>query len=77
MAANIQAADIKKEIAALQQMTVKELRRRHVELFGEENRSANRQYLFRRIAWRLQALADWRKQRWIWKKLTDARGSGP
>lgn len=52
------AADIQKEIAALRQMTVKELRRWHVELFGEENRSANRQYLFRRIAWRLQALAE-------------------
>ncbi len=50
--------EAQKEIAALRKMTVKELRRRHVELFGEENRSANRQYLFRRIAWRLQALAE-------------------
>ncbi len=50
--------DVQKEIAALRKMTVKELRRRHVELFGEENRSANRQYLFRRIAWRLQALVE-------------------
>ena len=57
MAANDMAVDIQKEIAALRQMTVHELRRRHVELFGEENRSANRQYLFHRIAWRLQALA--------------------
>jgi hypothetical protein len=39
-------------------MTVKELRRRHVELFGEENHAGNRQYLFRRIAWRIQALAE-------------------
>lgn len=52
------AADIQKEIAALPQLTVHELRRRHVELFGEENRSANRQYLFRWIVWRLQALAE-------------------
>ena len=44
------AADTQKEIAALRQMTVKELRRRHIELFGEENRSSNRQYLFCRIA---------------------------
>ena len=50
--------DVQKEIAALRRMTVKELRKRHVELFGEENRSANRQYLFRRIAWRLQALVE-------------------
>lgn len=52
------ATDIQEEIAALRQMTVKEPRQRHLELFGEENRSANRQYPFRRIAWRLQALAE-------------------
>jgi hypothetical protein len=58
MAASINAADIQKEIDALRRMTVNELRRRHVELFGEENHAGNRQYLFRRIAWRLQALAE-------------------
>ena len=50
--------DLRKQIAALQKMTAGELRQRHQELFGEENRSSNRQYLFRRIAWRLQALAE-------------------
>lgn len=50
--------NIKKEIAALQKMNVSELRQRHIELFGEPNRSGNRQYLFRRIAWRLQARAE-------------------
>ena len=50
--------DIHKEIAALRRMGVAELRRRHVELFAEENHSGNRQYLFRRIAWRIQALAE-------------------
>lgn len=50
--------DLRRQIAAIEKMTVKELRQRHVELFGEENRSSNRQYLFRRIAWRLQALAE-------------------
>lgn len=58
MTESYMAADIQKEIAALPQLTVHELRRRHVELFGEENRSANRQYLFRWIVWRLQALAE-------------------
>jgi hypothetical protein len=52
------AANIQNEIAALRQMMVYELRRQHVELFGEQNRSANRQYLFRRIAWRIQSLAE-------------------
>jgi len=57
-ATNINAADLPREIEALRRMTVRDLRRRHVELFGEENRASNRQYLFRRIAWRLQALAE-------------------
>jgi hypothetical protein len=51
-------ANLSKQIAALRQMTVGQLRRRHLELFGEQNRSLNRRYLFRRIAWRLQALAE-------------------
>ena len=34
------------------------LKTKYRELFGEESRSSNKQYLFRRIAWRLQALAD-------------------
>lgn len=51
-------AEIRKQIAALRKMTVRELREQHLALFGEENRSGNRQYLFRRIAWRLQALAE-------------------
>lgn len=50
--------NVKKRIAALRRMTVKELRQRHVELFGEPTRSANRQWLFRRMAWRVQALAE-------------------
>ena len=34
--ANINTADLAEEIAALRRLTVKDLRRRHVELFGEE-----------------------------------------
>lgn len=51
-------ADVRIEIAALRRMTVKELRQRHLELFNEETRSGNRQWLFRRLAWRVQALAE-------------------
>jgi hypothetical protein len=58
MTANVDTTDIQQEIAALRRMTVKDLRKRHLELFGEDNRSGNRRYLFRRIAWRLQALAE-------------------
>ena len=49
---------IEQEIAALKRMTVGELRRRYEALFGEPCRSFNRQHLFRRCAWRVQALAE-------------------
>ena len=52
------ALDIDREIAALRQMTVRQLRSRHQELFGESPRSAHKQHLVRRIAWRIQALAE-------------------
>src|SRR5205814_9739208 len=34
------------------------LKRRYEEVFGEASRSTNKQFLFRRIAWRLQANAE-------------------
>lgn len=49
---------IEQQIAVLSRMTVGQLRNRYVEVFGEESRSNNRQFLFRRIAWRIQALAE-------------------
>jgi hypothetical protein len=48
--------DTKAEIAALRNMTVGQLRQRHEELFQEPTRSSNRQWLFRRLAWRIQSL---------------------
>ena len=39
-------------------MTVGKLQGRFVEVFGEPVRSQHRQYLIRRIAWRLQANAE-------------------
>jgi len=50
--------DMQKELAALCQMTTGELARRYAELFGETTRSRNRAYLVRKIAWKLQALAE-------------------
>lgn len=50
--------NMKKELAALEQMTVGQLQERYVEVFGEPVRSRHRQYLIRRIAWRLQANAE-------------------
>jgi hypothetical protein len=46
------------EIARLQPLTAAELRGKYQELFGESPRSRHKAYLVRRIAWRLQALAE-------------------
>jgi hypothetical protein len=46
------------EVAALRRLTAKELRLRFAELFGQATRTGNKTWLIRRIAWRLQALAE-------------------
>ena len=46
------------EIKALQEMTVSELRDRYREVFGEESRSHHKDWLWKRIAWRIQELAE-------------------
>jgi hypothetical protein len=50
--------EIHQEIEALRKQKTKALKARHLELFGEPSRSSNHAHLFRRIAWRLQALSD-------------------
>jgi len=50
--------DIAKELAALESMSVGQLHERYADVFGEPARSRHRQYLIRRIAWRLQANAE-------------------
>jgi hypothetical protein len=47
-----------KKIQGLTRMTVRELRDKHVEIFGEESRSYHKEFLRKRIAWRIQALAE-------------------
>jgi len=49
---------MRKEIDELSRMTVGQLRQKYLEAFGEESRSNHKQFLFRRIAWRIQALAE-------------------
>jgi hypothetical protein len=46
------------ELAALQRLTVQELRAKFAEVFGEATPAHNKTWLIRRIAWRLQALAE-------------------
>jgi hypothetical protein len=50
--------DLDQAIAALQRLTVTQLRERYLESFGEPTRSCNRDFLFKRLAWRLQSLAE-------------------
>jgi len=50
--------NVAKEVTALRQFTLPELRARYAELFGEVMRAGNRVTLVRRIIWRLQALAE-------------------
>ncbi len=50
--------NIGKEVAALKRMTVNELRGRYAAVFGEPTNTANKTWLLKRIAWRLQALAE-------------------
>jgi hypothetical protein len=49
--------EIQKEIGELGRMPVRQLRQKYLEVFGEESRSNHKQFLFRRIAWRIQANA--------------------
>ena len=50
--------NIVNEVATLQRMTIGQLRQRFAELFGEATPASNRAWLVKRIAWRLQALAE-------------------
>jgi hypothetical protein len=45
-------------IEQLRSLNVIALRKKYQHLFGDRSRSSNKQYLFRRIAWRLQANAE-------------------
>jgi len=50
--------NIVNEVATLQRLTMGQLRQRFAELFGEATQASNRTWLVKRIAWRLQALAE-------------------
>src|SRR5262249_46496807 len=46
------------ELARLPRLGVADLRSRYAELFGETTRTGNQAWLVKRLAWRLQALAE-------------------
>src|SRR4051794_7172511 len=47
--------NIDKEVADMRRMTVGELKQKFFEVCGEEPRSRNKQWLIKRLAWKLQA----------------------
>ena len=51
-------AKLLQEIKGLSRMTVGELREKYVEVFGEETRAVHKEFLRKRIAWRMQANAE-------------------
>jgi len=50
--------NVGKIVLAMKCMTVGQLRKKYAEVFGEETQSRHKDYLLRRIAWRLQADAE-------------------
>ena len=54
----INTTALPEQIEGLRHMTVGQLKDRYFEVFGEQSRSNHKQFLFRRIAWRIQANAE-------------------
>ncbi len=52
------ATDIAGQLAELRELTVGGLCVRYREVFGEPTRSRNKDYLFKKIAWRIQELSE-------------------
>src|SRR3982751_366205 len=53
-----QKQTVAQQLAALSGMGVAALRQKYLEVFGEPSRSGNKDFLFKRIAWRIQSLAE-------------------
>jgi hypothetical protein len=49
---------IEREVGRLQKLPVGKLQAKYAEVFGEQTRTGNKAWLVKRIAWRLQALAE-------------------
>jgi hypothetical protein len=47
--------NVAKEVAAMERMTVDQLRNKYAEVFGERTNGRHKQWLIKRIAWRMQA----------------------
>jgi hypothetical protein len=51
-------AEIGRQIDELRHMTTAQLQMKYRELFGQSSHSNHKDYLFRRVAWRLQAIVE-------------------
>ncbi len=51
-------ANIDQTIAALSRLTVTQLRQKHLEVFGEPTSAVNKDFLFKRLVWRIQSLTE-------------------
>ena len=50
--------NVGKEIAAMEQMAVGQLQDRYAEVFGETTNARNKQWLLKKIIWRMQSIAS-------------------
>jgi hypothetical protein len=51
-------ANVKAELAALAKMSPAQLRDKYLAVFGEPSRSGNKDFLVKRLAWRIQSLSE-------------------
>src|SRR6266851_6879974 len=51
-------AEIGRQIDELRHMTTAQLQMKYREMFGQSSHSNHKDYLFRRVAWRLQAIVE-------------------
>lgn len=50
--------NVEKEVAAMERMTVDQLRAKYAEVFGEPTNGRHKEWLIKRIAWRMQANSE-------------------
>ena len=50
--------NVGKEVAALEEMPVSQLRDRYEEVFGETTNASNKQWMIKKIIWRLQSMVE-------------------
>jgi Protein of unknown function (DUF2924) len=50
--------NVAKEVAAMERMTVDQLRTKYTDVFGERTNGRHKEWLIKRIAWRMQANAE-------------------